>query len=85
MNKFHEIENVKLEDGCLKLIVDGSSIEKPLIEISRVLDNATPAQQKEFEVTPSGYGIHWPLIDEDISIDGLLGIEHRPQHIKKIA
>ena len=30
---------------------------------------------------PSGYGIHWPLIDEDLSIDGLLGIVHTPQTI----
>ena len=31
-----------------------------------------------FEFGDTGYGIHWPLIDEDISIDGLLGIEHKP-------
>jgi len=29
-----------------------------------------------YEFSPSGYGIHWPLIDEDISMDGLLGIAH---------
>jgi hypothetical protein len=27
-------------------------------------------------VSPSGYGVHWPLLDEDIAIDGLLGIVH---------
>ena len=29
-------------------------------------------------------GIHWPLIDEDLSIDGLLGVEHKPIWQEKI-
>ena len=33
-------------------------------------------EQNEFDVSPSGYGIYWPLIDEDISIDGLLDVDH---------
>ena len=35
-------------------------------------------ERNNFEVSPSGYGIHWPLIDEDLSIDGLIGIVHTP-------
>ena len=27
-----------------------------------------------FKVSPSGYGIHWPLIDEDLSFNGLIKI-----------
>jgi hypothetical protein len=27
-------------------------------------------------MSPSGYGIHWPLVDEDLSIDGLIGAIH---------
>ena len=27
----------------------------------------------KFEISTFGYGIHWPLLDEDMSIDGLLG------------
>jgi hypothetical protein len=30
-----------------------------------------------YEISPSGYGIRWPLIDEDLSIDGLLGVRHQ--------
>jgi hypothetical protein len=26
----------------------------------------------KFEVSPSGYGIHWPELDEDLSIDGMI-------------
>jgi hypothetical protein len=38
--------------------------------------HASEIERTTFEISPSGYGIHWPLIDEDISIDGLLGITH---------
>jgi len=41
--------------------------------------------EKSHEISPSGYGIYWPLIDEDLSIDGLLGIVHAPQWRKKTA
>jgi hypothetical protein len=49
------------------------------------LAQASDAELKHFEISPSGYGIHWPLIDEDISIDGLLGIEHGPAQWQKTA
>jgi len=85
MNKYHVVEDIRLENGYLKLVVDGSILEKPLSEISSTLSNATPDEQQRFEISPSGYGIHWPLIDEDISIDGLLGIEHKPISDRKSA
>ncbi len=78
MGKHHRIENVKIEKGILSLTIDGDSIQRNLEQVSTVLANATEEQQQELELSPSGYGIHWPLIDEDISIDGLLGIEHKP-------
>ena len=85
MGKHHRIENVKIEKGILSLTIDGGSIQHSLQDVSALLANATEKQQQEFEVSPSGYGIHWPLIDEDISIDGLLGIEHKPSLGKKSA
>ena len=85
MDKYHKIEQVTIEKGILSLSVDGCSIQINLEEVSGVLANAKEEEQQEFEVSPSGYGIHWPLIDEDISIDGLLGIEHKPKSDRKSA
>lgn len=73
MEKFHLVENVRCEAGKLSLIVDGKALEFPFEKISISFANATAEQLKNFEVSPSGYGIHWPLLDEDVSIDGLLG------------
>ncbi len=85
MKKHHQVENVCIEKGILSLIVDGSNIQRELKDVSPLLAAATEEEQKEFEVSPSGYGIHWPLIDEDISLDGLLGIVHKPNTNRKSA
>ena len=85
MDRHHKIEKVTIEKGILSLSVDGSSLQINLKDVSGVLANAKKEEQQEFEVSPSGYGNHWPLIDEDISIDGLLGIEHKPNSNRKSA
>lgn len=36
------------------------------------LCDATPDQLADIEVTPIGYGLHWPQLDEDYSVPGLM-------------
>jgi hypothetical protein len=43
----------------------------PLIFYPR-LYNANTAQRKNWKISGGGYGIHWPDIDEDLSVEGLL-------------
>lgn len=50
---------------------DGRQIGAPLDWFPR-LKNATAAARSVWEPSASGHGIHWPLIDEDLSVDGLL-------------
>ena len=85
MKKCHDISDLKFEDGFLGMTIDGEAKKFPLKEVSPVLEKASMEERNNFEFSPSGYGIHWPLLDEDISIDGLLGIIHAPQGKKKIA
>lgn len=77
MEKLHSVENVSCEAGKLSLVVDGQPLEIPLNTTSKSLADATIQQLENFEVSPSGYGIHWPLLNEDISIAGLLGLTHK--------
>jgi len=53
--------------------------------VSPALEDASEIERNTFEISPSGYGIHWPLLDEDISIDGLLGIVQIPSRKMKSA
>ena len=36
------------------------------------LEDAEPSQLKEIEISPSGYGIHFPAVDADLYVPGLL-------------
>jgi hypothetical protein len=82
MNRHHELTSVLVSGRILSLLVDGTPVSHDLRTLSPLLQNATDEELGEFEVSPSGYGIHWPRIDEDISIDGLLGIIHTPDKLK---
>jgi hypothetical protein len=83
MRKLHVIKEVGFDRDKLVLHVDGQVHIFDLRRISRRLANASSLERERFEISPSGYGIHWPLIDEDLSIDGLLGIRHSPRETKE--
>jgi hypothetical protein len=77
MNKIHEVSEVYFSEKEIHLTIDGEKKNFRIEKVSQILANATDQEKKMFEISPSGYGIHWPLIDVDISIDGLLGIVHK--------
>lgn len=85
MNKFHSIEKLKFEDKLLVAQIDGKEYRFTLSDISRKLAAASAIEREKYEISPSGYGIHWPMLDEDLSIDGLLGIKHSPQKTREKA
>jgi hypothetical protein len=58
-------------DRLIVDLMDGRTIAVPLAWYPRLLE-ATPEQRAEWEIAGAGYGIHWPQIDEDLSVDGLL-------------
>ncbi len=76
MNKFHTIESLEFEENTLILEIDKKTHKFDLNKYSSKLLNASKNQRDNYEISPSGYGIHWPMLDEDLSIDGLLGIKH---------
>ena len=83
MKPFHQIENVQFINDLFKIKIDGKVYTFKLSEISKKLAKASPSERENFKISPSGYGIHWPAIDEDLSINGLLGIKHKPAFRKK--
>ncbi|MCU0645061.1 MAG: DUF2442 domain-containing protein [bacterium] len=64
--------------------VDGTEYVFQLEKISKKLAKASRLELERFKISPSGYGIQWPLIDEDLSIHGLLGIKHVPSKVKEL-
>ncbi|MGK5093763.1 DUF2442 domain-containing protein [Deltaproteobacteria bacterium TL4] len=78
MKKIHDVEKVAFTTDNLLLKVNGEEHCYLLADISKKLLNASETERNQYRVMASGYGIHWSLLDEDLSIDGLLGIRHTP-------
>src|SRR3990170_5521748 len=66
------IQDVRVtEDEIIAYLADGRVISVPLAWSWR-LSEATAAQRANFRIIGSGQGLHWPEIDEDISVEGML-------------
>jgi hypothetical protein len=83
MNKIREIHSLIFENGRMKLTVDGQQCKFDLSQVSTKLADAGKTERETYQISPSGYGIHWPLLDEDLSIIGLLGISHKSINYKQ--
>ncbi len=50
---------------------DGRSLAVPIGWYPR-LAHGTPTERANVKISGAGYGMHWPELDEDIGIEGLL-------------
>jgi hypothetical protein len=85
MKTYHAIKDLRFSGDYMILNIDGDEKKFRIKEVSPSLEKASQNERNAFEISPSGYGVHWPLIDEDISIDGLLGIVHTRERKRKTA
>jgi hypothetical protein len=66
------------DESIIAELVDGRTISVPLVWSWRLSDARTE-QRNNFEIIGDGEGVHWPDIDEDISVRGMLsGVPARP-------
>ena len=66
------IQDVRVtEDEIIAHLADGRVISVPLAWSWR-LSEATPKQRANLRLIGSGQGVHWPDVDEDISVEGML-------------
>lgn len=70
----HQIQNIEFKKNMLLIDVDGRHYQFVLHEISSKLANATEVKRNFYKVSASGYGIHWPLIDEDLLLEALINL-----------
>ena len=66
------IEDVDVSESKITFhLTDGRIVGVPLSWSWR-LQEATPEERQNYEISPSGYGVHWPDVDEDLSARGAL-------------
>ena len=67
---------VEVTDDTLSIdLEDGRSVSVPIGWYPR-LANGTPAERANLQISGAGYGVHWPDLDEDIAVEGLLLGKH---------
>jgi hypothetical protein len=58
-------------DRMVIVLADGRELSVPLAWFPR-LQGASATERQRWELIGGGTGIHWPLLDEDISVENLL-------------
>ncbi len=79
----HRVQKIEFKNDKMYLKIDNEEYVFQIKDISKKLLNASNLEREKYEISPSAYGIHWPLLDEDLSIDGLLGVKHAPTQAKE--
>ena len=70
--KLPRIVGILVTDDTLAVdLEDGRTISAPIVWYPR-LAHGTPEERLHHRISSGGYGIHWPDLDEDIGVEGLL-------------
>ena len=71
VNADARVKNVTVTDDLITFhLVDGRVISVPLVWSWR-LSEATSGQRDNYEIIGDGQGVHWPDVDEDLSVEGM--------------
>jgi Protein of unknown function (DUF2442) len=72
------VVDVRFSDDAMSVdLMDGRTITVPLAWYSRLL-HASVEGRHNWQLAGGGFGIHWPELDEDLSVQGLLRGEPAP-------
>jgi len=66
------VREVSYENGMICLLMsDQKEIRFP-VNVNTKLKNATEQQRKNIEIICGGTGLHWPDLDEDLTVTGII-------------
>src|SRR5258708_19699461 len=70
-------KSVEFDEEAMRVtLIDGRVLSVPLMWFP-VLHRATPDQRSRYEIAGGGISLHWPDIDEDLSVPGLSSAVHQ--------
>ncbi len=79
----HKIKAVKVTSERLTVeLLDGRRVSLP-ISLFPTLAEAAPAERAKWELCGAGTGVHWPLLDYDLSAEGFLRREPEAPDIQR--
>ncbi len=65
------IREIRFEGDMIIIQGEKKSIKTAISDISKKLMQANSIERNTYQISPSGLGVHWPLIDEDLSFPNL--------------
>jgi len=71
------------DDALVAELADGRTITVPLAWFPR-LAHGTPAERANCRLIAGGEGIHWPELDEDLSVAGILAGRRSGESLKSL-
>jgi hypothetical protein len=69
---FLSTNSVWVESGMICLLMSDNKEVRFPVELNSKLKNATEKQLKNIEIICGGTGLHWPDLDEDLSVTGIM-------------
>ena len=72
MDKQYNVSNIEFSSEWIILSVNEETYQILIAQASKKLTQATDIERKMYHISPSGYGIHWYAIDEDLTTKGLI-------------
>ena len=67
----NRIKEVSVTEELITFGLMGGRVVSVPLAWSWRLSDATPAQRNNFEIIGDGQGVHWPDVDEDLSVEGM--------------
>jgi hypothetical protein len=83
MEKAYNISNLSFVSDFMIITINNQTIKLKLTEISEKLAKASEKERNDFKISPSGYGIHWQSLDEDLSINGMLKSSKKKHNLQQ--
>lgn len=68
----YHISDINFDKDKMIVSVDEKEVIFNIADVSNKLLVASDMERSMYKISPSGYGVHWPLINEDISMNELL-------------
>ena len=61
------------DEDLIVSLIDGREVKVPLVWFPKLM-HATSVQRNNYRIIGDGIGLHWPDLDEDLSISGILAV-----------
>ncbi|HKB57636.1 MAG TPA: DUF2442 domain-containing protein [Lacunisphaera sp.] len=71
-SKDAKVKHVSTAGGKLTVWVDDGRVLSLPLDWYPSLKSASPTERSRWRKSAAGYGIHWPALDYDLSVEGLL-------------